>query len=652
MPWVEHRGGTRRAGAWPDRERISLSRWDTFTLHGRTSAQTRPRFIPLARLVKTVAANAALKICPHCGEEHSDVVLRCATTDEILPLAGRLLADKFRLVKQLGRGGMATVWLARHILVERDVAIKIIRPELMPSEEIRARFRGEARAAGRIAHPNVCEILDFGVGPVGPYIVMERLHGANLGDVLRLLGRLTPGQLLGVIRPALGGIAAAHARGIIHRDLKPENIFLHRESSGRLVVKLTDFGVAKFTDGTGEVETAHGMVIGTPHYMAPEQITRAYVADARTDIWALGTIFFRALVGRDAFKGQTMAQTLIHVTQHDPPPLGDVPVALGRIVVRCLNKRPVQRFANVSNLLEALDATGIADEPLPDLDLAEVAATSERFSRTGVAAPTPVGIPAEGAGSVGDGYPPLPAMPTMHGRPSFVLRRRGEGFRPGKWVVVMAFFLAALLGMLWFRLAPPTPATAVAHPEDEAPSLSVDGMIAKDLEVIVDAEADEPVILEELPEGDGEATAEPLAAERPGVDSIPPPPSSIASALPVVVVPDQPTSDGELAPGVRWGRYLALPDLGPMSDHEGAREYCRTLGERAEHGISNWQLANPTVARGLAEQGGLQRARYWTSALWRGRAKVLAIPGAKMLSHNVKSRVARPLCVTKLEDRG
>src|SRR5690606_2509565 len=209
-----------------------------------------------------VAPDAAIAACPHRGREHEETVLRCPETDLMLPLPGRLLEGKFRLIEQLGRGGMATVWLARHTLVDRNVAIKIIRPEVVRNEQIIARFRGEAKAAGRIAHRNACEILDFGIGPLGPYIVMERLVGQNLGQVLARWERLTAAQTVAILAPALEGLIAAHRRGIIHRDLKPENVFLHRNNEGRTVVKLMDFGVAKFTDGSGEVETEQGALLG------------------------------------------------------------------------------------------------------------------------------------------------------------------------------------------------------------------------------------------------------------------------------------------------------------------------------------------------------------------------------------------------------
>jgi serine/threonine-protein kinase len=206
----------------------------------------------------------ALPPCPYCSADHPAERLKCPDTDMPLPLRGRVLSEKFRFVRRLGKGGMASVWLALNTAVDREVAIKVIRPEVLKNDDLVARFRSEAKAAGRIGHPNICEILDFGVGPIGPYIVMETLDGQNLAQVIRERGRLPADEAVTLVTEALAGLEAAHERGIVHRDLKPENVFLHRPATGDPVVKLMDFGVAKFTDGSAEVTTEHGALLGTP----------------------------------------------------------------------------------------------------------------------------------------------------------------------------------------------------------------------------------------------------------------------------------------------------------------------------------------------------------------------------------------------------
>lgn len=208
--------------------------------------------VPWREMSGAVEATAKLAPCPHCGETHHEDQLRCPKTDMLLPLEGRRLDGRFRFLSSLGSGGMAAVWLARNERVDRDVAIKFLRPEVGRDPEAVARFRSEARAAGRIGNKHICEILDMGDSPIGPYMVMERLRGLDLAALIRRQGRLQPAYAVRIVRHALEGLAAAHAAGIIHRDLKPGNVFLHRTDGGETEVKLMDFGVSKFLDGTGD----------------------------------------------------------------------------------------------------------------------------------------------------------------------------------------------------------------------------------------------------------------------------------------------------------------------------------------------------------------------------------------------------------------
>ncbi|MBC8072810.1 MAG: serine/threonine protein kinase, partial [Deltaproteobacteria bacterium] len=319
--------------------------------------------------MSAVPPAAALPACPQCGAAHPASVLRCPETDVMLPLGGRLLDGRFQLIECIGRGGMASVWLARNVRVDRLVAIKLIRPEVARDDDMVARFRAEARAAGRIGNPNICDILDSGRSPIGPYIVMEALKGASLGELLAQEGRLAAPVAVMLVREALRGLSAAHRAGIVHRDLKPENIFLHRPEGSEPKVKLMDFGVAKFTDGSGEVRTEHGALLGTPEYMAPEQFRGAALAEPRTDIWAMGAILYRALTGKNAFGGPTVAATLLMVASDQPAPLRglapDVPEGLVDVVMRCLDKDPERRYADVAALDAALAPF---DAPVRDLE--------------------------------------------------------------------------------------------------------------------------------------------------------------------------------------------------------------------------------------------------------------------------------------------
>ena len=213
-------------------------------------------------------ANATLGPCPHCGQQHAEDVLLCPTSERLMPLEGRILDGKFRFVKMLGEGGMGAVWRAENILVKKHVAIKLMHVQFSRDEGVLARFRNEATAAGRIGSKHICDILDLGRSQLGPYIVMEMLQGSDFADfIVKRQGRVEPGVSVMIVRQALIGLAAAHGKGIVHRDLKPENIFLHEPEPGRLLVKLMDFGISKFTEGENAGKTGMGVLMGTHEYM-------------------------------------------------------------------------------------------------------------------------------------------------------------------------------------------------------------------------------------------------------------------------------------------------------------------------------------------------------------------------------------------------
>ncbi|RMH00122.1 MAG: serine/threonine protein kinase [Deltaproteobacteria bacterium] len=304
------------------------------------------------------ASSATLAPCPSCGALHPEDVLVCPSSGQILPLEGRILDGKFRILSRLGEGGMGTVYRAENVLVAREVAIKLLHPEYARDPTTLERFRKEATAAGRIRNPHICDIFDFGRSAAGPYIVMELLSGRSFGALIEQLGRVEPGLCVLIVRQALEGLAAAHEAGIIHRDLKPENIFLHEPEPGRLLVKLMDFGISKFTQDGGGGRTRQGVLMGTPEYMSPEQAAGAAGVDARTDIWSMGVIMYFALSGVHPFLGSTLAATLANVTMHDPRPLvelaPDVPGDLAKIVHRCLEKDRERRIASARALRDLL----------------------------------------------------------------------------------------------------------------------------------------------------------------------------------------------------------------------------------------------------------------------------------------------------------
>ncbi len=311
-----------------------------------------------------LAPMTGLPPCPHCGQHHAEDVLLCPNAEKLIPLAGRVLDGKFRFEKQLGEGGMGAVWACENILVKKTVAIKLMHVQFSKDEGVLGRFRNEATAAGRIGSKHICDILDLGRSQLGPYIVMEMLHGADFAGFMQQRSAVDPGTIVMVMRQALEGLQAAHAAGIVHRDLKPENIFLHEPEPGQLLVKLMDFGISKFTEGEMAGKTGMGVLMGTPEYMSPEQTEGAAQADHRTDIWAMGVILYWALAGRNPFMGATMASTLINVTTREPTPISQavpgIDPGLAAVVDRCLKKSPADRF-------ESSEAMSAALEPFENL---------------------------------------------------------------------------------------------------------------------------------------------------------------------------------------------------------------------------------------------------------------------------------------------
>ncbi|TPV93251.1 MAG: hypothetical protein B7733_21465 [Myxococcales bacterium FL481] len=254
---------------------------------------------------------------------------------------------------------MSTVWRAENELVHKQVAIKIMLPEFARNEATVRRFRNEATSAGRIGNAHICDILDLGEADLGLYIVMEMLRGHSFADFIEDQGRVHHGLAVLILRQALVGLEAAHDAGIVHRDLKPDNLFLHEPQPGRLLVKLMDFGISKFTaDATAEAKTAVGVIMGTPEYMSPEQAEGAAKVDARGDIWAIGVMLYHAIVGRNPFEAPTLAATLTALMTRQPEPVADlvpeVPRSLSDIIMRCLNKKPEDRYPDAASLFEAL----------------------------------------------------------------------------------------------------------------------------------------------------------------------------------------------------------------------------------------------------------------------------------------------------------
>jgi len=264
----------------------------------------------------------------------------------------------YRIVAELGHGGMGVVYRGEHVQLGRPAAVKMLLPQFSRDPTIVQRFFNEARAASSIDHPGIVEVFDFGTHYDGrAYIIMALLAGESLEHRLQR-GPLAPVEGATLIAQVAAALAAAHVRGIVHRDLKPDNIFLTRKD-GKELAKLLDFGIAKFLDREGV--TKAGMTLGTPHYMAPEQIMKGSQVGTSSDIYALGMVLYEALAGTPAFEGPTIAAILRgHCTEPVEPPSrrrGEaLPPVLEAAILKCLEKDPQQRFATADELVDALRA--------------------------------------------------------------------------------------------------------------------------------------------------------------------------------------------------------------------------------------------------------------------------------------------------------
>jgi serine/threonine-protein kinase len=275
---------------------------------------------------------------------------------------------QYRLVKKLGEGGMGEVHLAEHALLKRPCALKLIKAEAGANPVALARFELEVQSAARLAHPNTIEIYDYGHTSDGTfYYVMEFLKGLSLADLVEAHGPLPPGRVIFIFRQVCAGLTEAHELGLVHRDMKPANVFIAVRGGESDVAKVLDFGLVKITRDPGAPGvTGEATVSGTPLYMAPEQAMADRALDARADVYALGCMMYFALTGQPPFTGEgAFAVMMAHARDPVTPPSQvrpGVPADLEAVVLRCLAKKPADRFGDVKSLGKALAACASASE--------------------------------------------------------------------------------------------------------------------------------------------------------------------------------------------------------------------------------------------------------------------------------------------------
>ena len=364
-------------------------------------------------------------------------------SSESMPVRyGDVVAGKYRIEQVLGAGGMGVVVAARHIELDELFAIKLMLPAALENTEAVERFMREARAAARLKSEHVARVHDVGRLETGaPYMVMEHLTGNDLKKVLTERGALPLADVVTYVLQACEAITEAHGLGIIHRDLKPANLFLAARPNGSPCVKVLDFGISKqnMPGGPGMDITKTASIMGSPFYMAPEQMRSTKTADARADVWALGVIIYELGTGAVPFPGETITEICAKVLSEEPPAPSawrhDFPPALGAIIARCLAKHPSQRFSSVPELSAALlQFKTDADQRASDWGARVVRpaepSSTVRVSDPWIALPPPQPLaPTQSTAALGPAFAALNAP--RGSSPSFPAISSAQGAQPG-----------------------------------------------------------------------------------------------------------------------------------------------------------------------------------------------------------------------------
>ena len=318
-------------------------------------------------LMPTGERPAVHKVCPQCGNEYETAARFCPSDGTSLrpkgsdSLIGRVMADRYHILKRIGEGGMGRVYLGEHVKMNRQCAIKVMSPALVNDHESAARFAREASNAARIIHPNVAAVFDYGESEGLVYLVMEYVDGEALARILARESPLSVERALDLARQIADGLSAAHELGIVHRDLKPDNILVARNKAGKEVAKVVDFGIAKaIQENAGDALTRTGLVIGTPEFMSPEQLLGDPI-DARSDLYALGCILHLMLTASPPFAAATREQMIKRRLSEEAPHVQDLdpglPDSLDRIVHRLLARSPAERYGSATEVRDALSGT-------------------------------------------------------------------------------------------------------------------------------------------------------------------------------------------------------------------------------------------------------------------------------------------------------
>jgi len=357
-----------------------------------------------------------------------------------------LVLDQYVLLDLLGQGGMGSVYRARQIRMDRLVALKVIRKEVLDAPQARERFRREAAAAARLAHPNVVHVYDTNQVEGVPFLIMEYIEGTDLAQVLRVRGSLPVSTVCDWVRQAALGLQHAHEQGLVHRDIKPQNLMLTRQGT----VKVMDLGLARTVGSADQATvsaglTATGTVMGTPDYLAPEQAQDAKRVDIRADIYSLGCTLYHLLAGRVPFEGNSLAEKLVKHQLREPEPIEavrpDVPAGLAEVVRHMMAKDPGRRYqtpAEVASALVPFAAAGVLPGTTPAAIPVAIPLASVVTNLTGLKR----GVAPAALVDTVDTHHPLPPTITVGAVPGVFPRRR----------LILAVGLTAVVGILGLAL--------------------------------------------------------------------------------------------------------------------------------------------------------------------------------------------------------
>jgi serine/threonine-protein kinase len=520
-----------------------------------------------------------MKYCPLCEKTYGDEVAVCAVDGAMLRttgprrdlFVGRVIKGRYRVLSKVGEGGMGTVYLAEQISIARKVALKLLHAEYATDDEFVRRFHQEARLAASLSHRHVTTVFDFDQGDDGClFIVMEYLEGRSLSEMIRREGALPVALAIRLGVQIAEGLEAAHRKGVIHRDVKPQNIMVVGADSE---VKLMDFGIARMRDSGATQFTRAGMMMGTPEYMAPEQIEGREVSE-KTDIYAFGIVLYEMLAGSTPFRAATAAAVLAKQLQEAPAPLGrlrrDVPPEVDQVVIQALEKDPRERPSSMEEIVRALDGADRrpVEPTVPGTAVVAPAAVVPRAASPPapdspaappwtIAAPRTVASP-ETAVSAG-------TTPETVLAPGTVVARRGPGrlgFLGAFWsrIGLAAALLLVLGGAVWILFlggaswlwpgGPLQPQTATV-PASPAPATGETAPAPPPAVVSPEkTEEQRPAAVEPTPvtpagsEGKTSGVAPSKTSDsRPGIPASPPRPSGGAAQPPRIAEPQRRPAD-------------------------------------------------------------------------------------------------------------